>query len=283
MPLVREVLDVLGIPIVEQAGYEADDLIATLVDRATTAGLPVLIVTGDRDTLQLVDDAAGVRVMMTRRGVTDTVTYDEAGVLERYGVTPGRYVDLAALRGDSSDNLPGVTGIGPKTAAHLERMGIKTLGALADADEAALIARFGRRLGSWLSSRARFEDDSEVIAVREAVSESRETTFNEDVAEPAELERVLRSLATQLCDGLARHGRRGRTIGIKVRLDDWTTVTRARTIAQATNETAVVADIAVDLLREYAPPRPVRLVGVRVAGLAANGDRGAAEQLALDM
>jgi DNA polymerase-1 len=119
LPLIREVLAALRIPVVEVEGYEADDVIATLVEQAKGDGVPVLVVTGDRDNLQLIDDAAGVRVMMTRRGVTDTVTYDETGVRERYGVAPARYVDLAALRGDSSDNLPGVPGVGDKTAAKL--------------------------------------------------------------------------------------------------------------------------------------------------------------------
>jgi DNA polymerase I len=119
MPLIREVLAALRIPVVEVEGYEADDVIATLVEQAGAEGVPVLVVTGDRDNLQLIDDQAGVKVMMTRRGVTDTVTYDEAGVVERYGVPPGRYPDLAALRGDASDNLPGVPGVGDKTAAKL--------------------------------------------------------------------------------------------------------------------------------------------------------------------
>jgi DNA polymerase-1 len=119
MPLVREVLAALRIPVVEVAGYEADDLIATLVKEARDEGLPVLVVTGDRDNLQLIDDEAGVRVMMTRRGITDTAVYDEAAVQERYGVPPGRYIDLAALRGDPSDNLPGVPGVGDKTATKL--------------------------------------------------------------------------------------------------------------------------------------------------------------------
>ncbi|HZD02498.1 MAG TPA: DNA polymerase I [Actinomycetes bacterium] len=119
MPLIREVLDALRIPVVEVAGYEADDVIATLVEQATRRGIPALIVTGDRDTLQLVDDGHGVRVMMTSRGITDTRVYDEPAVLERYGVPPTRYVDLAALRGDPSDNLPGVPGVGDKTATRL--------------------------------------------------------------------------------------------------------------------------------------------------------------------
>jgi DNA polymerase I len=119
MPLVREVLASLRIPVVEVAGYEADDLIATLVREAREEQLPVLVVTGDRDNLQLIDDATDVRVMMTRRGITDTAIYDEAAVQERYGVPPERYIDVAALRGDPSDNLPGVPGVGDKTATKL--------------------------------------------------------------------------------------------------------------------------------------------------------------------
>jgi DNA polymerase I len=119
MPLVREVLSALRIPVVEVAGYEADDVIATLVREARDEELPVLVVTGDRDNLQLIDDEHDVRVMMTRRGITDTAVYDQAAVTERYGVPPERYIDLAALRGDPSDNLPGVPGVGDKTATKL--------------------------------------------------------------------------------------------------------------------------------------------------------------------
>lgn len=119
MPLIRDVLEVLRIPVVEVEGYEADDVIATLAEQATAQGLPVLVVTGDRDMLQLVDDQRHIRVMMTSRGITDTRVYDEAAVQDRYGVPPARYVDVAALRGDPSDNLPGVPGVGDKTATRL--------------------------------------------------------------------------------------------------------------------------------------------------------------------
>jgi DNA polymerase-4 len=128
-----------------------------------------------------------------------------------------------------------------------------------------LVERFGARLGPYLIERARFEDDTPVSSERIAVSESRETTFDQDVADRAEQVAVLRRLTSQLCEGLAKHERRGRTIGIKVRLDDFTTVTRARTIPVATNDPAVVGDVACALLDEYAPSRPVRLLGVRVA------------------
>jgi DNA polymerase I len=135
MPLIREVLDTLHIPTVEVAGYEADDVIATLVREATERGVPVLIVSGDRDTLQLVDDDAGVRVMMTARGITDTRVYDSAAVIDRYGVPPDRYVDIAALRGDPSDNLPGVPGVGDKTATKLVQAYGTVEGVLEHVDE----------------------------------------------------------------------------------------------------------------------------------------------------
>jgi DNA polymerase-1 len=98
-------------------GYEADDVIASLVKRAREQGIPVMVVSGDRDVYQLVED--GVRVMTTSRGVTDTKIYDRAGVVERYGVPPDLVTDLIGLKGDTSDNIPGVPGIGDKTAAQL--------------------------------------------------------------------------------------------------------------------------------------------------------------------
>src|SRR6202008_4836176 len=99
-------------------GVEADDVIATLATRAAEAESNVIVVTGDRDAYQLVHDPY-VKVLYNRRGVSDYVLYDEAGVFERTGVTPSQYPEYAALRGDPSDNLPGVPGIGEKTAAKL--------------------------------------------------------------------------------------------------------------------------------------------------------------------
>ena len=116
--LVREVLESLSIPALDCAGFEADDLLATLAVEAEQRGDDVLIVSGDRDVYQLVRDPK-VRVLYNRRGVTDYALYDEAGIAERTGVTPDLYVQYAALRGDPSDNLPGVPGVGEKTAAKL--------------------------------------------------------------------------------------------------------------------------------------------------------------------
>jgi DNA polymerase-1 len=110
--LIKEVLDALNIVHVEVDGFEADDIIATLSRRSTAAGLKTLICTGDRDTLQLVNDS--VTVLYPRKGVSDLARMTPALVEERYLVPPARYPELAALVGESSDNLPGVPGVGPK-------------------------------------------------------------------------------------------------------------------------------------------------------------------------
>ena len=116
MGVVREVLDAMAIPTLEKVGFEADDIIATLATQGRDRGDDVIIVTGDRDSYQLVEDPH-VKVLYNKRGVSDYALYDEAGIFERTGVRPVDYVQYAALRGDNSDNLPGVPGVGPKTAA----------------------------------------------------------------------------------------------------------------------------------------------------------------------
>ena len=116
--LVRQVVEALRIPMLEVAGFEADDIVATLATQARDRGDDVIIVTGDRDEYQLVEDPH-VRVLYNRRGVSDYVLYDEAGIRARTGVSPIDYPQYAALRGDPSDNLPGVPGVGEKTAAKL--------------------------------------------------------------------------------------------------------------------------------------------------------------------
>jgi DNA polymerase I len=116
--MIREVMAALAIPVVEAPGFEADDVIATLATEAVVRQCEVVIVTGDRDSFQLVEDPY-VRVLYNKRGVSDYTLYDEAGIFERTGVPPSQYVLLASLRGDPSDNLPGVPGVGDKTAAKL--------------------------------------------------------------------------------------------------------------------------------------------------------------------
>jgi len=112
--LIRDVLSALGIRWLEQEGYEADDIIATLATRAEAEGLQVLVITGDRDTFQLVTPR--VTVLYPRKGVSDLARMTPEAVEEKYGLTPGQYPDFAALRGDPSDNLPGIPGVGEKTA-----------------------------------------------------------------------------------------------------------------------------------------------------------------------
>ncbi|RVW09182.1 DNA polymerase I [Prescottella agglutinans] len=113
--ITKDVLGAMGIPVMAIEGYEADDIIATLTTQATALGYRVLVVTGDRDSLQLVTD--DVTVLYPRKGVSDLTRFTPAAVEEKYGLTPQQYPDYAALRGDPSDNLPGIPGVGEKTAA----------------------------------------------------------------------------------------------------------------------------------------------------------------------
>ena len=113
--LIQEVLGALGIPVLSLEGYEADDIIATLTSRSAAEGFSVDIVTGDRDAFQLVDDR--VTVLYPRKGVSDLARMTPEAIEEKYGITPSQYPDYAALRGDPSDNLPGIPGVGEKTAA----------------------------------------------------------------------------------------------------------------------------------------------------------------------
>lgn len=118
MGIIRELLGALGVTMLDMEGFEGDDIIATLARRCEASGDDVVIVTGDRDSYQLVRDPY-VRVLYNKRGVSDYALYDEAGIKEKTGVVPARYVDYAALRGDPSDNLVGANGVGEKTAAKL--------------------------------------------------------------------------------------------------------------------------------------------------------------------
>jgi DNA polymerase-4 len=211
------------------------------------------------------------------------------------GIGPNKLVAKVASDADKPDGFvvltaaearerfagarPGlIPGIGPKTADRLRAQGIETLGALAAVPDAALGEWFGARLGPYLGSLARFEDARELETVRLAKSESRETTFDYDLSGLAELEPQLRRLTEQLCETLANQDARGRTIGIKVRYADFSTVTRAHSLSAAVNDLETVWSVAVELLRRLEPRRPVRLVGVRVAGL---DEETAVDQLSL--
>jgi DNA polymerase-4 len=224
--------------------------------------------------------------------------HERTGLTCSIGIGPNKLVAKVASDADKPDGFvvlsreqacerfaaasPGlIPGIGPKTLERLERQGITTLAALASTPGEVLADWFGARLGPHLVSLARFEDDRLIETARPRKSESRETTFDRDLNGLEALEPVLLRLAAELCDTLAKQERRGRTIGIKVRLDDFSTHTRARSRAEPTNEREVVQAVALELLREFDPPRPVRLIGVRVAGLDAEHPEPAAAQLEL--
>jgi DNA polymerase IV len=165
-----------------------------------------------------------------------------------------------------SDHSPGlIPGIGPKTVSRLESMGIATLADLQRRDRAELESTFGPRSGAWLHARGNLLDSTPVTPEHETKSQSTEITFDVDVNQRPELERHLHELSEELCRRLRKRELEGRTIGIKIRLDDWTNVTRSHTIDGPTNDPAVVGPVALDLLRAYDPQRPVRLLGVRVA------------------
>src|SRR5215211_257385 len=163
MGLVRQVVETLGITTLDEPGFEADDIIATIVEEAKAKDIEVIIVTGDRDEYQLVEDPF-VKVLYNRRGVSDYALYDEAGILERTGVTPSQYPEYAALRGDPSDNLPGVPGIGEKTAAKL----ISTYGGL-DGVFANLDALTPKLRASLAEHEERVRQNAAVMVLRRDV------------------------------------------------------------------------------------------------------------------
>lgn len=169
LPLIDEVLAALAVPQVAIEGVEADDIIATYATQAVAAGMDVLVVTGDRDAFQLIDDH--IAVLYTRRGLSDTVRMDADAVRERFGVAPARYADLAALRGDTSDNIPGVPGVGDKTAA-------KLLGEFGDLD--GVFANLDRVAGKKLPATLAEHEE----AVRNA---RRVVELQRDVAVPLDL------------------------------------------------------------------------------------------------
>jgi DNA polymerase-4 len=205
-------------------------------------------------------------------GLTCSIGISENRLLAKIVSELGKPAGLVVLsRAEALERFGGdppglVPGIGPKTVIKLQGMGIGTLAELRAHDPAALERAFGPRMGHWLPARARFEDETPIAAVREIRSQSAETTFDVDVADHGEMEAHIASLSKELCRRLRSRDLEGRTIGIKVRLDDWTNVSRSHTVEEPTSDPDVITPIALELLRAYAPPRPVRLLGVRVAG-----------------
>jgi DNA polymerase IV len=226
-------------------------------------------------------------------GLSCSVGISESRMLAKITSELGKPAGLVVLSREQAlerfaDHSPSlIPGVGPKTLSRLESMGIATLAELRRRQRQELEASFGPRSGAWLHARGRLWDETPVTPEHETKSQSAETTFDVDVSQRGELERHLGELAQELCRRLRKRELEGRTIGIKVRLDDWTNVTRSHTIDHATNDPAVVGPVALDLLRAYDPRRPVRLLGVRVAGFdageAAEPEQAPAGQLQLGL
>jgi DNA polymerase IV len=214
--------------------------------------------------------------------LTCSVGISESRLLAKIVSELGKPAGLVVLSRDDAlerfaDHSPGlVPGIGPKTVSRLEAMGIRTLADLRRRKREELESTFGPRSGAWLHARGNLWDSTPVTPEHETKSQSTEITFDVDVTQRAELERHIGELSEELCRRLSKRELEGRTIGIKVRLDDWTNVTRSHTIDKPTNDPKVVGPVALDLLRAYDPQRPVRLLGVRVASFD-SGSTEAAE------
>jgi DNA polymerase-4 len=168
-----------------------------------------------------------------------------------------------------------INGIGPKSAARLEALGIRTIGELAAADPALLVEQFGTHYGAWLNDAAHGRDERPVVTFSEPKSISRETTFERDLS--AERDRdALSRIFTELCEGvsddLRRKGYVGRTIGLKLRYDNFKTVTRDQTIAQPTHDAQAIRRAAGECLKRVPLTRRIRLLGVRVGGLLPEGE-----------
>ncbi|HRD97738.1 MAG TPA: DNA polymerase IV [Rubrivivax sp.] len=203
------------------------------------------------------------------------------------GVTPNKLLAKIASELDKPDGLTVLTqadipariwplpvrrinGIGPKAGARLDALGLRRIGDLAACDPALLVAHFGRAYGRWLHEAANGRDDRPLVTHSEPVSMSRETTFDRDlhaVRDRAELTRIFTELATQVATDLQRKGYAGRTIGIKLRFDDFKTVTRDMTLPQAVADAAAIRHAAGLCLKRVDLSRRLRLLGVRAATL----------------
>jgi len=161
-----------------------------------------------------------------------------------------------------------IPGVGPKTAEKLTRMGVATVADLARADRGALQSALGPSLGALVHDRANGIDPRPLETERRPKSESRETTFAEDIGDKTRLAEVMDGLAGSVCEGLAKGGYSGRTVTMKIRLRPFRTFTRSRTLPAPTREPATVAGVARELLERFELDAPVRLIGVGVAGLA---------------
>jgi DNA polymerase IV len=212
---------------------------------------------------------------------------ESTGLSCSIGVTPNKLLSKIASDLDkpdgltllTEDNIPSriwplpprkINGVGPKAGARLEAMGITSIGKLAQAERALLVAAFGNSYGNWLYESARGHDDRPVVTASEPVSISRETTFGRDlhpVRDREELSRIFTELCQSLTRDLQRKGYAGKTIGLKLRYDDFRTVTRARTLETPTQDAKVIRRAAGECLKRVTLDRRIRLLGVRASAL----------------
>ena len=223
-PHLRPLVEAFGYRNISVEGFEADDVIAALVEQARGRGIPVMVVTGDRDAYQLVGE--GVRIMTTSRGITDTKVYDRQGVIERYGIPPELVPDFIGLKGDTSDNIPGVPGIGDKTASELLQRFGDLEGVLTNVDEIsgakrkqnltehAEAARLSKQLATMVKD-VPIELDLEAELSHRPVRDNLRTVFREwELREP--LRRLEEALAVAEAEAIPRpEAAEARTVPVK--------------------------------------------------------------------
>ena len=262
-------------PQVEESGI--DEIYIDLTDVSLADPVP-----GDETA-----DAARDRARRVAQAIKDAV-HDATGLSCSIGVTPNKLLSKIASELDkpggltvlSFDDVPAriwplvarkIHGVGPKTAARLEALGIGTIGELAKADPEWLIERFGKSAGAWMHAAANGRDERPVVTSSEPVSVSRETTFERDLSvhhDRTELSAIFTELCQDLAGDLLRKGYVGRTIGVKVRYGNFKTLTRDRTLPDPTQEAAVIRRAAGECLKRVPLERRIRLLGVRISGLS---------------
>jgi DNA polymerase-4 len=241
----------------------------------------------DVTALVSVGDAGESRAREIARSIQSAVR-DATALSCSVGVAPNKLLAKIASELDkpggitvlAEDDIPSrvwplpvrrINGIGPKAAARLESLGIRTIGELAQADPALLVERFGARHGAWMHEAARGRDERPVVTHSEPKSISRETTFEEDLHPQRDreaLSRIFTGLCERLAADLERKGYAGRTIGLKLRFDNFKTLTRDRTLDQPTRDAAAIRRAAGECLKRVPLERRIRLLGVRVGGLS---------------
>lgn len=240
--------------VVQQAGIDEAYVDLTDVERPLSAL---------REMVAAVEEATGMFISVGV-GPNRLVAKTTSGAAKPRGFAVlSREQACAQFAGESVRKLQG---IGPRTAERLAEIGVQTIGQLQGWPVDDLTARIGTGSGPRLHALAHFRDGSAVQVSREVKSCSRETTFPADLTDPALMLGALSELAAKLCDDLERKDLAGRTVGIKVRLADWTTITRATTLSEPTRDPATVRRLALALLEREEIDAPVRLLGVRSAG-----------------